>query len=322
MKDNRNQNLITSKEATFIYGLSLVAMLVLSLIAGALPEGNAQVLASYACAQIAFLIVPLIYLKTKKIPLSLALPAENKLKVIPLILLAPITIGAFMQNTLLAVAFNWLMEAIGLTPSVSIPSLDGAGNIILAILVVAVMPAIGEEIMYRGVMLSAHTDKGLFNACLLSGIIFSLSHFNPAQLVHQFILGVILAFLVASTGNIWYAIITHFINNLLALFVGEIIPQYNTLATLHTTTVLILIALCIVGAVVLIPSLIAFMKFGAKEALKVKRNNLFLLPLKDKAPSWHFNLQKVKGVDYYLVGLISFMVILSILTALTPLMTA
>lgn len=319
MKDTVNKNLITSKEATFSYGLSLVVMLVLSVLSAAIPEGNAQVLASYACAQIAFLTVPLIYLKTKKIPLSLALPTERKLKVVPLLLLIPITIGAFMQNTLLAVAFGWLMEALGLTPSVAMPSLDGALNIILAIVVVAIMPALGEEITYRGIMLSAYKNKGLFKACLLSGLIFSLSHFNPAQLVHQFILGVILAYLVASTGNIWYAIITHFINNVLALFVGEIIPAYNSLSTLTASNVIILLVLCVAGAVILIPSLIAFTKFAIKEELAVKNHNLFLLPIKNKAPNWHLNLQKEKGVDYYLVGLISFMVILSILTALTPL---
>ena len=48
------------------------------------------------------------------------------------------------------------------------------------------------------------------------------------------------------------------------LFVGEIIPAYNSLSTLTASNVIILLVLCVAGAVILIPSLIAFTKFAIK----------------------------------------------------------
>ncbi|MEG2159190.1 MAG: CPBP family glutamic-type intramembrane protease, partial [Clostridia bacterium] len=42
-------------------------------------------------------------------------------------------------------------------------------------------------------------------------------HMNPAQTLHQFILGVLLSYFLVATGSSWTPIIVHFVNNLVAI---------------------------------------------------------------------------------------------------------
>ncbi len=302
---------LTPKTGIITYLLALGTSLVLSILVPLLPEGNAQTLGSYYATQIPFLLVPFFYLTLKKTSYVDAVPVKGKVKPLALLLVIPITVGAFMQNTILSVAFNWLLESLGITPSVSLPSTDGALNVVLALLAVIVLPALSEEFLFRGVMLSAYRERGVIGSCLLTALIFALSHFNLAQLVHQVILGFILAYLTASTGSIWYAVLVHLLNNVIALFIEDFIPAFATLYVVSPTSIGILIGMSVAGAMVLAFSLYFFSKIAVKEELKTE-GNPFKIFLKSQAPAWHSS--EKKPFDYLTVGLLVFMIVLSVLT--------
>ncbi len=301
---------LTPKDGVFAYLLALAVSLVLSVL---LPlfEGNAYVVLSYLFTQIPFLLVPFVFLKLRRVDYLNAIQVKTKIKPLPLLFIIPISIGAFLQNTLLSVAFNWLLEALGTTPSVTLPSLDTPLNVVLAVITICILPALSEEFLFRGVMLSAYRERGIMGSCILVSVIFALSHFNTAQLVHQVILGFILAYLVSASGSIWYSVGVHLLNNLFALFIGKLIPSYAQLAVLSMKNVAILSIMCVIGAVILISSLYAFSKFAVKEELKTQ-GNFFNIFSKNKSPLWYRDTKK--PLDYITVGLIVFMVVLLVLT--------
>ena len=314
MRNDGEKLNLEPKDGILSYFFSLFATLLLSIPVGLIPAGNTQTLLNYFVTQLGFLIVPFIYLARRKISPLDAIPIKSKVKVIPLLLVIPISIGAFLQNTILSVLFNNLLEIIGITPSVNIPSTEGVGNAILAIVAVCLLPALAEEFLFRGVMLTSYRKKGLMPAMLLISLTFALSHFNPAQLVHQAILGFLLAYVTIVSGSIWYGVLIHLLNNLIALFLGDVIPAFNDLYNLNTTNILILLAMCVVGVIILSLSLVAFYKTSVKEDLKVE--NPFHILSKKKAPSW-WNGEKMK--DPMTIGTLVFMVVMGILSTFAQL---
>ncbi len=92
---------------------------------------------------------------------------------------------------------------------------DSFGKLLVAIVVIAVLPAIGEELMFRGVMQSIllRWVKNVHVAVWVTGAIFSFIHFQLDGFVPRLLLGVVFGYLYAWSGNIWYPIWAHFINN-------------------------------------------------------------------------------------------------------------
>jgi membrane protease YdiL (CAAX protease family) len=87
-------------------------------------------------------------------------------------------------------------------------------NVCLIIIFVCVVPAVMEEVFFRGLIINGLYKTGSVFACLMSGLLFSLFHMSPAQTIYQFIVGVIYALIVLHGGNYILTIISHLFNNL------------------------------------------------------------------------------------------------------------
>jgi len=83
------------------------------------------------------------------------------------------------------------------------------------LVMIAVLPAIGEELLFRGVILrflKEWTGK-VHLAVLLSAFIFSTLHFQFYGFFPRFLLGVLLGYMFIWSGSLWVPILVHFINN-------------------------------------------------------------------------------------------------------------
>lgn len=98
-----------------------------------------------------------------------------------------------------------------------LPSLAGAG-FFGVLLVVAVLPALCEETIFRGIILDGVKDIGTVAACLLGGLLFSIFHQSPTQTIYQFICGAAFTLLAIRADSIWPAILIHFVNNAVIIF--------------------------------------------------------------------------------------------------------
>ena len=99
-------------------------------------------------------------------------------------------------------------------PQMMEPTLTSLG---LNLFTVAVLPALLEEMIYRGYILRTLRPYGNVFAVLVSSLLFSLMHGNLRQIPFAFIVGLVLGFLYVLTDNIWMSISVHFANNAISV---------------------------------------------------------------------------------------------------------
>ena len=87
----------------------------------------------------------------------------------------------------------------------------------LNIVVMAVLPAVLEETLFRGCVLRVLRPYGDWFAILVSAVLFGLMHGNIIQIPFALIVGVALGWLYVATENIWLPIAVHFANNTLSV---------------------------------------------------------------------------------------------------------
>lgn len=90
------------------------------------------------------------------------------------------------------------------------------------ILVVAVMPAICEEMLYRGFIQRCMMKKinSKFAVSIIMGLLFGLFHLDFYRFLGTALLGGVMSYILVSTDNFIYNMLFHFINNLFAQLVS------------------------------------------------------------------------------------------------------
>ena len=101
----------------------------------------------------------------------------------------------------------------------SMSNLKGGGQFVLAVFIIAFLPAMFEELLFRGVLqnLLVRWTKKPIIALTVTSLLFSLIHASYYLFISRFVLGFALGLLFYQTKNIWVNIFAHFMNNLLAL---------------------------------------------------------------------------------------------------------
>lgn len=97
---------------------------------------------------------------------------------------------------------------------------DASYEFMLNLLVVAVLPAIGEELLFRGVLqqqFEKHMKNGIL-AIWITAAIFSAFHMQFEGFFARMVLGAALGYLFYWSRNLWVPIIAHFLNNGLQVF--------------------------------------------------------------------------------------------------------
>ncbi len=84
---------------------------------------------------------------------------------------------------------------------------------LIMLLLMAVMPAITEEITLRGIVQSGYDDKSDLKTCIIIGLLFGIFHLNGQQFLYAAVLGGILAYLVRVTNSIFASMTLHFMIN-------------------------------------------------------------------------------------------------------------
>lgn len=151
---------------------------------------------------------------------------------IPLsILMTPIIVIAFMGVNSLFIEWNtafhfpeflkgfetWAREkedyATLLTKFMT--EFNSVGEFVLAFIVIAMLPAIGEELVFRGLLQSElnKATKNIHVAIWISAILFSAIHMQFFGFVPRLLLGALFGYLYYWSGNIWISILAHFVNN-------------------------------------------------------------------------------------------------------------
>lgn len=130
-------------------------------------------------------------------------------------------------------------------------------SLILNLFTIAVLPALLEEMIYRGYILRTLRPYGDGFAVLISAMLFSLMHGNLRQIPFAFIVGLFLGFLYVQTNNIWIPIVVHFINNGISVAM-EYLSLSLSDAGMSTLYVLVTYGLIVLGLIATLVLLLAY----------------------------------------------------------------
>jgi membrane protease YdiL (CAAX protease family) len=120
--------------------------------------------------------------------------------------------GGFLLNLLTIT----LLEFSGVTvPSNAFSQFD-SGNIWISVFTVAVIPAIFEELFFRGAVLSSLSTEKTFLAILVSSLYFAFVHGSIYYFLSNFFAGAVFSLMIYLTGSIFASVTAHFLNNILS----------------------------------------------------------------------------------------------------------
>ena len=207
--------------------LSMFVSLILSKTTNASLGGmSVQSWVGYAVMQIAFIASVLVYAKIRKVD-ELCVARIKKPRDLRQLILTPFiaiaTILIFLPLANLWDKFLGLIHYHG--AGVSVPSDGNVGVYFLSLLIIAALPALGEELLMRGNVFHGLSTKSVWFGILMSSLFFSLMHASPYQTVHQFGLGFTMAITLILTGSLWSTVLVHFFNNFISLTMSNYIPQ-------------------------------------------------------------------------------------------------
>ncbi len=89
------------------------------------------------------------------------------------------------------------------------------GILIINLLVIAVLPAVSEEILFRGVLqneLERYTQKPILSV-IIAALIFSALHYQFYTFLPRFVLGLMMGLVYYWSRNLWVPVVLHFFNN-------------------------------------------------------------------------------------------------------------
>ena len=114
-----------------------------------------------------------------------------------------------------------LMEENAKTITEAFLKMENTSDLLFNLFLIAFIPAIGEEMVFRGVLQKKlHSIlQSTHLAIFVSSFIFSAIHMQFFGFLPRFILGIILGYLFYYSKNLWMPIIAHFINNALAVLI-------------------------------------------------------------------------------------------------------
>ncbi len=190
-------------------------------------------------AQFGFLLVYFGYNKLKNINFVKASKLNIKVNYKQIIIGILIAVASLIAFSPIINLVDYLISLTGYSVSGNFPiDLTSTSGFIVAIVSLAILPSISEELIFRGVVYNGLQKLGKKKAIVLSAIIFALMHLSIQQTFYQIIIGLILAYAVYITGGLIVSIVMHFTNNFIIIVMGyiamkageitEVVYNYNS----------------------------------------------------------------------------------------------
>lgn len=263
------------EHATFGYGV-LAAFLLLFLARLAdklLPIDLGAPYIKAAISLVVFLLPSLIYIKSKgrgyirSMRFHRIYPAHILLLVFAFLVL-------FFGTTLLSILFGGT-ESLGTsTTAFEHIAPDSIWSALLMIPTLAVLPAILEELLFRGILCTELDRRGMLRTLLLGSFLFSLIHFDLSNLAVYFFAGVLLTLVLYATDSLLATMLLHAAYNLLALFSQRYLNAFYRFTGSVALFLFIWILLFLLSLLLFSREAAKLYRLRVKENIKQPRRNI------------------------------------------------
>lgn len=173
----------------------------------------------------------LIYTRIFKIPLNFDQTKANlqpilfTFLIIVFFMVVNAPVGEWNQHIKLPSSLSGIEQALQLMEenmkivTAFLVEFNSFGEFLLGMVVIAIIPAIGEELVFRGLVQNhlVRITKNIHVAIWIAAFIFSAIHLQFYGLFPRILLGALFGYLYYFSGKLSYAMIAHFFNNGIAV---------------------------------------------------------------------------------------------------------
>lgn len=210
-----------------------------------------QLLYPIGCALLMFIASKLLHFEMQD------LLSREKTKVIDYIAYIFLFLGL---SNILSILTDLVLKALAsvgieaITFEGLVPEPNGAFEIILLVLAIAILPGICEEFVYRFTVCGILSNHNKVGAIIVSSIAFSMSHATLEQIPYAFVLGLVLGLIYLKTNNYRVTILVHFVNNLVATLSVILAPYLdeNTYNNVFDIVAIVIYVMALLSAIYLI----------------------------------------------------------------------
>ncbi len=212
---------IGTKAAGFAYLMCIVFSIVFSLILTPLYKIDSFMpkMGAYIILQVMFVgVVAVVAMFTKANPIK-EFNFKKTAHYSSYLIFGFTAVAVLFCFTMFANAFELGLFKIGYNVSADANQIvpHNVGELFMTIFTIALLPAIFEEVVFRGIIFKGTLQYGTPVAVILSTLCFTLFHGSIEQTVYQAVLGVELALAYYVTGDIKVNMLMHFLNNAVVL---------------------------------------------------------------------------------------------------------
>ena len=119
--------------------------------------------------------------------------------------------------------------------------------ILLSVIIFAIVPAVVEEFVFRGVILGAYSKVDVRMGVIISSLFFALLHFLFGSVLYGFFFGLLFAVIRIATDNLIYTMIMHCLFNLI-----NVLLSYMKLGEVPGTLIVVTFTMAIMLFITLI----------------------------------------------------------------------
>jgi len=171
-----------------------------------------------------FLLPTAFYCAVGKISFTDSIKIRFSISAVPLLLIG--TAVYFLGTAIMKyIGFYFLDGAYVNTPGVISASVYGSDDIPL-IICMAILPAVLEEMVFRGILLEEYRSYGEVTAVLMTSLCFTMIHFSLENFLYYLFAGVIFGIITFATDSCVPAIILHTLNNVISLKLEDAYISY------------------------------------------------------------------------------------------------
>ena len=182
--------------------------------------------------EIGFLALAVVYCLIRKVKIREVFPVK-KIKLREFFGCILLVIG-FYPIELLLVMLTGMIIPGSMNEATELSSFiyDGL-NYPMALLIIALMPAICEEAIHRGAILSNFRSiKHDWVIVLIMGLLFGSNHLSVLRFLMTMVMGMFFSYVVVKRNNILLSMLVHFTNNAISVSLGYLTGNVNTTTTI------------------------------------------------------------------------------------------
>jgi len=161
----------------------------------------------------------------------------------------------------LTIVWTVLLECMGFTLQDTTVVMENTGDLAMAVIAMAALPGICEELLFRGVIMGSYRSLGARKALIVSSLMFATLHGSVQGFPAQFLMGLVLGHVVMSGGSIYAGMMLHTAYNALLIMITYIQQHYLDEALTAGTTVLETVGIVGVISVMIEGSMLAGLLF-------------------------------------------------------------